>query len=218
MGATTGSRVPGAGRARNCAQRGGTAGSAARSACWCRQIGQGAREKPAVPGCEWMERASRNRRVATGQARRTRTAARHWRLRERLDGAKHSSHKAATESTVEHESDEASSAARQRSREEVATGAPPLRASPSSLPSPPTSTLPRQVTTRTMPRQTRSSRPAARPAPAPAPSGQQRQASTYAAPPPAHAPQHAAAPHAPAAAPAPSAGPGLFGQVRSLPP
>ncbi|BGP39889.1 hypothetical protein JCM10450v2_003863 [Rhodotorula kratochvilovae] len=63
-----------------------------------------------------------------------------------------------------------------------------------------------------MPRQTRSSRPAARPAPShPAPQ-QTRQASTYAAPPPAH---HAP-PTAPVAhAPAPSAGPGLFGQMAS---
>ncbi|GAA5911025.1 hypothetical protein JCM6882_006751 [Rhodosporidiobolus microsporus] len=65
-----------------------------------------------------------------------------------------------------------------------------------------------------MPRQTRSSRPAARPA-APAPSAQQsRGAHTMAAPPPA---QHHAPPapvhHAPAAAP--SQGPGLFGQMAS---
>ncbi|GAA5977584.1 hypothetical protein JCM11641_006870 [Rhodosporidiobolus odoratus] len=64
-----------------------------------------------------------------------------------------------------------------------------------------------------MPRQTRSSRPAARPAPAPA--QQQRGAATMAAPPPAQrqAPPAPVA-HAPPAA-APSQGPGLFGQMAS---
>ncbi|KWU46106.1 hypothetical protein RHOSPDRAFT_32100 [Rhodotorula sp. JG-1b] len=64
-----------------------------------------------------------------------------------------------------------------------------------------------------MPRQTRSSRPAARPAaPAPAAHQQQRGAHTMAAPAPAHAPHHPAP--VPAAA-APSQGPGLFGQMAS---
>ncbi|BGP15978.1 hypothetical protein JCM10213_004795 [Rhodosporidiobolus nylandii] len=68
-----------------------------------------------------------------------------------------------------------------------------------------------------MPRQTRSSRPAARPA-APAPAQQQsRGAHTMAAPPPTHAPaqHHAAPPVAHAPAPAASQGPGLFGQMAS---
>ncbi|GAA6002199.1 Mix17p [Rhodotorula paludigena] len=66
-----------------------------------------------------------------------------------------------------------------------------------------------------MPRQTRSSRPAARPAPAPAP--QQTRGAHTAAAPPAYQQQHHAAPpahHAPPA-PAQSAGPGLFGQMAS---
>ncbi|KAK4333761.1 hypothetical protein RTBOTA2_002491 [Rhodotorula toruloides] len=64
-----------------------------------------------------------------------------------------------------------------------------------------------------MPRQTRSSRPTARPAASHAgPSTQTRQASTMAAP-PAHAPHHAAPPVAHAPAAPTSAGPGLFGQV-----
>ncbi|GAA5857477.1 hypothetical protein JCM8547_009292 [Rhodosporidiobolus lusitaniae] len=75
-----------------------------------------------------------------------------------------------------------------------------------------------------MPRQTRSSRPAARPAPAPA--QQTRGAHTACVPPPSFPPlstslaspppAHHAPPPAPVAhAPAPSAGPGLFGQMAS---
>ncbi|BGO94007.1 hypothetical protein NBRC10512_003640 [Rhodotorula toruloides] len=67
-----------------------------------------------------------------------------------------------------------------------------------------------------MPRQTRSSRPTARPAASHAgPSTQTRQASTMAAPPPTHAPHHAAPPVAHAPAAPTSAGPGLFGQMAS---
>ncbi|GAA6002428.1 hypothetical protein JCM10207_001114 [Rhodosporidiobolus poonsookiae] len=62
-----------------------------------------------------------------------------------------------------------------------------------------------------MPRQTRSSRPAARPA-APAPAQQQRGAHTMAAPPPA---QHHAPPAPVHHAPAPSAGGGMFANMAS---